>query len=68
MKILTNTPAILLYIFIGVYTILTHFMMQVFEERLRLFETDADLADKNYCVDKRKKNEKVDPSKLIFVA
>ena len=67
MDLLTNTPAILFYIFIVVYAILSHLMMQSFEERLRLFETDADLADKNYCVENRRQNQQVDPSKLIFV-
>jgi len=41
-------------------------MMRSFEEKLRLFETDADLADKNSCVEARKIGQQVEENDLIF--
>lgn len=64
--ILKGVPAILFYIYIVIYAILSHLMMRSFEEKLRLFETDADLADKNSCVEARKIGQQVEENDLIF--
>lgn len=64
--ILKGVPAILFYIYVVIYAILSHLMMRSFEDKLRLFETDADLADKNCEVEAHKIGKQVDQNDLIF--
>lgn len=63
LDILLAFKAICFYSFVVCFMVLCYVSMKMFEKALRIFETDADLADHNV---RAEVNENPDPAMLVF--